>query len=63
MWSWYLQGRTYVGMAELRDIRVMPDGADWWAIDSRDKSRKARGFGPYRSPDDAREAAVRRVAA
>lgn len=63
MWSWYLQGDTYVGMSALRGIRVQPDRADWWVVDRRDETRKPRAFGPFSSSDVARDAAVRRVAA
>lgn len=63
MWSWYLQGAVYVGMAALRGIRVQSDQSDWWVVDRRDERRKPRAFGPFASSDAARDAAVRRVAA
>lgn len=61
--SWYLQGQVYVGMSALRGFRVLRDRTDWWGLDVRDEHRKPKGFGPYHSAEDARDAALRRVAA
>lgn len=61
--SWYLQGTVYVGMSALRGFRVQRDRADWWVLDIRDEHRKPRAAGPYHSAEDARDAALRRVAA
>lgn len=61
-WSWYLQPPAYVGMAELKGMRVLPDGSDWWLLDQRQALPKPRAIGPFRCSEDAREAATRRIA-
>ncbi len=62
MWSWYLQNGVYVGMADLKGMRVERDHSDWWLLDARPTLPKMRAVGPFRASEDAREAAPRRLA-